>query len=65
MEEFYRRKLPHIQPQGATFFVTFRLAGSLPDAVIELLKAEHETERLAATTISEEYVVERLSLIHI
>jgi putative transposase len=59
MEEFYRRKLPHIQPQGATFFVTFRLAGSLPDAVIELLKAEHETERLAATTISEEYVVEK------
>ena len=40
MEEFYRRKLPHIQPQGATFFVTFRLAGSLPDAVIELLKAD-------------------------
>ncbi|MDQ6651305.1 MAG: hypothetical protein M3Y84_01020 [Acidobacteriota bacterium] len=26
----YRRNLPHIQPPGSTFFVTFRLAGSLP-----------------------------------
>ena len=26
----YRRNLPHIQPPSATFFVTFRLAGSLP-----------------------------------
>ena len=23
---FYRRNLPHIQPSGATFFVTFHLA---------------------------------------
>ncbi len=30
----YRRNLPHIQPRGATFFVTFRLAGSLPQSVI-------------------------------
>jgi putative transposase len=26
----YRRNLPHLQPPGATIFVTFRLAGSLP-----------------------------------
>ncbi|MCI0663242.1 MAG: hypothetical protein L0220_19420 [Acidobacteria bacterium] len=26
----YRRKLPHIQPPGAAFFITSRLAGSLP-----------------------------------
>jgi len=26
----YHRTLPHIQSEGATFFVTFRLAGSLP-----------------------------------
>jgi putative transposase len=28
--EFYRRHLPHWQPTGATLFVTFRLAGSVP-----------------------------------
>lgn len=31
----YRRNLPHIQPIGATLFVTFRLFGSLPRRVIE------------------------------
>ncbi len=30
----YRRDLPHIQPPGATFFITTRLAGSLPQSVI-------------------------------
>jgi putative transposase len=30
----YHRNLPHIQPLGATLFVTFRLAGSLPQSVI-------------------------------
>lgn len=31
----YRRNLPHIQPPGATFFVTARLAGSLPKVVVD------------------------------
>jgi hypothetical protein len=31
----YHRNLPHIQPPGATLFVTFRLAGSLPQSIIE------------------------------
>jgi REP element-mobilizing transposase RayT len=35
---FYRRKLPHWQPEGARYFITFRLAGSLPRKVIEELK---------------------------
>lgn len=39
---FYRRNLPHIQPPGAGFFVTFRLAGSLPRCVIDELFAEEE-----------------------
>lgn len=26
----FRRRLPHLQPDGATFFVTWRLWGSLP-----------------------------------
>jgi putative transposase len=35
VEIFYRRHLPHYQPLGATFFVTFRLAGSIPAKIIE------------------------------
>lgn len=36
----YRRNLPHIQPTGATFFITFRLNGSLSVSVIKELKEE-------------------------
>lgn len=35
---FYRRYLPHLQEPGAEYFVTFRLAGSLPKDVIQQLK---------------------------
>lgn len=35
---FYRRYLPHWQEPGAEYFVTFRLAGSLPKDVIQQLK---------------------------
>lgn len=42
--EFYRRHLPHWQPEGATLFVTFRLAGSLPREVFEMLKERGEQE---------------------
>jgi len=37
---FYQRHLPHYQPPGATLFITFRLAGSLPVEVIQRLEAE-------------------------
>lgn len=45
----YRKNLPHIQPPGATLFLTFRLAGSLPAVVVEALQDEFEAsqERLA------------------
>lgn len=43
---FYRRNLPHIQPPGGTFFVTFRLAGSIPAKVLAMLHAE--AERISA-----------------
>jgi len=36
----YRRHLPHIQPADATFFITIRLAGSLPKNVLEELHQE-------------------------
>jgi REP element-mobilizing transposase RayT len=41
----YRRNLPHIQPPGGTFFVTFRLAGSIPAEVLAMLHAEAERIR--------------------
>lgn len=37
---FYRRNLPHYQPKGATLFVTWRLAGSLPQEVVDRLQKE-------------------------
>jgi putative transposase len=37
---YYRRNLPHYQPPGATYFVTFRLAGSLPQEAVARLNEE-------------------------
>lgn len=39
---FYRRHLPHLQEPGAEYFVTFRLAGSLPKNVILQLKESRD-----------------------
>lgn len=44
MKTYYRGKLPHIQPIGATFFVTFRLAGSLPKGYERKLINWHQSE---------------------
>ncbi len=32
---YYRRNLPHIQPIGATFFITFNLTGSIPKHILQ------------------------------
>ena len=37
---FYRRRLPHWQPDGAVIFLTYRLAGSLPADVLAQLRDE-------------------------
>ena len=42
---FYIRNLPHWQPAEETFFVTYRLAGSLPVAVINKLKENYIYEK--------------------
>ncbi|MFQ5421822.1 MAG: transposase [Anaerolineae bacterium] len=45
----YRRFLPHIQPPGATLFLTYRLAGTIPKHVHEQIIAEQEqTAKLLA-----------------
>lgn len=41
-KQFYRRNLPHWQFPDATYFVTYRLFGSIPQSVIEQLKAEYQ-----------------------
>ena len=41
-KEFYRRKLPHIQPKGGLFFVTYSLYGSIPSNRLVSIKEEYE-----------------------
>ncbi len=41
MEIYYRRNLPHYQPDGGEFFCTFRLIGSLPKDVIDRYKHQN------------------------
>lgn len=38
----FRGKLPHLKREGAVYFVTFRLADSLPCEIVEKLKRERE-----------------------
>lgn len=42
---FYRRNLPHFQPIGAIFFVTFRLHNTLPKDVWQELRDQFELAR--------------------
>ncbi|MBM3189477.1 MAG: hypothetical protein FJZ90_12225 [Chloroflexi bacterium] len=51
--EFYRRHLPHWQPADAVLFVTFRLAGSLPQHVLQALDQEREQARKASAAIAD------------
>jgi len=39
---FYKRNLPHYQPENGIFAITFRLAFSLPKEIVETLQAEKE-----------------------
>jgi putative transposase len=50
----YKRHLPHIQPPGATLFVTIRLAGSIPKVELERLKmeAEEREDAIRQTAVS-------------
>lgn len=41
MRTFYRRRLPHWQPNNATFAITSRLNGSIPISKIKELKQEY------------------------
>jgi putative transposase len=65
--EYYRRHLPHWQPSGEVFFVTFRLKDSLPYSILDALRKERERDKLVLETIPEveraenDYLIERRS----
>jgi putative transposase len=50
---FYQRHLPHYQPPGATLFVTFRLANSIPAVVRERLLEEANQSKSALERITD------------
>jgi putative DNA methylase len=51
----YRRHLPHWVPDKACLFITWRLWGSLPEAVLKKFEAEREREeRLIARTTTDQ-----------
>ncbi len=43
---YYERNLPHWHPPGATFFLTYRLAGSIPQSVLFGLQKDFASETL-------------------
>lgn len=47
---YYRRNLPHIQPPGASFFITFNLSGSIPRRIIQQYITEKRTLETAKQT---------------
>lgn len=50
---FYQHHLPHIQPPGATLFITFRLAGSIPAWIVRQLCAQAERIEAGLARISD------------
>jgi len=73
----YKQRLPHIQPVGAAFFITFRLYGSLPKRDILAIKDKYEQKiyqlkqqkintyqkNLQIFTLRKQYLVEYDSLL--
>jgi len=45
MERFYRRRLPHWEISGSWYFLTFRLAGTVPIRLLQQWQAEAEAAR--------------------
>jgi putative transposase len=55
----YYRNLPHLHPIESVFFITIRLAGSLPVAIIEMLKEEQEMALRQVSKQPEEVINQR------
>ena len=52
-EIFYRRNLPHWYVEGASYFLTWRLAGTLPVSVIERLRDEYLDKQINSAVLYE------------
>jgi len=50
---FYRRNLPHYQPPNASYFITFRLAGSLPHKIINNLISLYKNKEILLKDIKD------------
>jgi len=50
----YRRHLPHLQPEGATFFVTFRLIDAVPRVTVKQWQEEKQALELELSSLKEE-----------
>lgn len=62
--KYYRRKLPHFQPAEATYFLTFRLAGSIPVDVIRRLQENYELVKKGVLQQKDLSEKEQRELIH-
>ena len=59
-KEYYERNLPHIQPKGALFFVTWTLKGAIPEEKREILKNEYTKLK---TKIKDKQILDKQSRI--
>jgi putative transposase len=59
-KSFYKRNLPHLQPAGGTFFVTFRLYGSLPVIKLQQLREKFHAREKSILGLSKEIRTVRL-----
>lgn len=50
--EFYKRNLPHYQPENGIFFITTRLVNSLPDYILNELKIKKDVFEKALKKIN-------------
>lgn len=64
IKTFYRNRLPHLAPVGGTFFVTFRLANSIPQPVIRKLIQERERALKDISTKNNKVYLQKLSKLH-
>ena len=56
MKTEYRQRLPHIQPVGSAFFVTFSLFGSVPKKQVEELKERYTFKIIKAKLLKDPYL---------
>lgn len=59
MTNYHRRNLPHIQPDGGTYSITFLLDGALPRQKMELLKELRKKWMDSAVSSHDKYQIHR------